>query len=258
MKRIPLLDLLCSRYPDQERERLMARIMCRDVMVDGGRIANPKEKVRLDAEVAFLDEAFVSRGGRKLEHALDVFGVAVDGKVFIDAGASTGGFTHCLLSRGAGMVYAVDVGYNQLAYQLRTDSRVVVMEQTNIMHVSGLEPVPDAAVADLSFRSISGAASHILSQVTEQWMIALIKPQFELQQEIPSFDGVIRDTSVVSRVLLKTFTQLSEEGVGVAGITESPILGTKGNREYLALLKPSGAQTLSAAGFSQHITSLFH
>ncbi len=256
MKRLPLLDLLCREYPDDERERLFALIMCRKVIVDGGRIANPKELVRVDAQITLADEQFVSRGGKKLEHALSCWKIDVEGKSFIDAGASTGGFSHCLISHGAKRVYSVDVGYNQLSYQLRTDSRIVVMEQTNIMHVNDLDPQPDAAVADLSFRSISGAASHILGQTKERWLIALIKPQFELQQDDPTFDGVIKDDSVISLVLLRVFSQLQEEGIFISKFIASPILGTKGNREYLALLKDTDSDALDLEEFSHIIKAL--
>ncbi len=237
MKRLSLLDLLCRRYPERDRERLLALILCRDVIVDGGRIVDPRESVSFDAHIEIHEDSFVSRGGVKLQYALDLWNVTIQDKVFIDAGSSTGGFTDCLLQHGAKHIYAVDVGYNQLAYQLRRDDRVTVMEQTNIMHVSGLDPMPDAAVADLSFRSIGGAASHIIEQTQEGWMIALIKPQFELQHEIISFDGVIRDTSVVEKTMLKVFSILQDEGVGMERFVSSPIRGAKGNREYLAMLR---------------------
>jgi len=256
LKRLPLLDLLCREYPQQERERLFALIMCRKVIVDGGRIANPKELVRIDATISFAEDEFVSRGGKKLDHALTSWGIDVSAKSFIDAGASTGGFTHCLLSHGAERVYSVDVGYNQLSYLLRTDPRVVVMEQTNIMHVKDLVALVDAAVADLSFRSISGAASHIIGQTKEKWLIALIKPQFELQQDDPTFDGVIKDDAVIITVLMRVFSQLAEEGIGISKFIASPILGAKGNREYLALLEGSGADTMDLDEFSHLIKHL--
>lgn len=220
-----------------ERERLLALVLCRDVLVNGGRITDPRELVSFDDVIDIREGGYVSRGGIKLQHALDTWRVDVKDKVFIDAGASTGGFTHCLLDYGARRVYSVDVGYNQLSYQLRRDPRVVVMEQTNIMAVEDLDPAPHAAVADLSFRSIGGAAPHILSQTTEHWLIALIKPQFELQHELPTFDGVVRDAAVQRTILKKVSTALYEEGVGVERITASPIPGKKGNREFLALLR---------------------
>lgn len=241
MKRKSLLNLLVERYPDRTRERLMALILCRDVVVDGGRINDPKYPVREDAVIEIHEGGYVSRGGMKLAHALDSFGIDPQGKVFIDAGSSTGGFTDCLLQREAAYIHAVDVGYNQLAYRLRTHAKVHVMEQTNILSVEGLQPAAHAAVADLSFRSIAGAASHILSLCSEGWMIALIKPQFELQHHIQDFDGVLRSSDDILRVLLGVYDALSEESVSICRLEKSPITGTKGNREYLSLLRFSDA-----------------
>ncbi|MCF7940964.1 MAG: TlyA family RNA methyltransferase [Spirochaetia bacterium] len=255
-RRRALLQLLCERYPDIERERLLAMIMCRDVAVDGGRITDPRLPVAVDALIELHEGGYVSRGGIKLQHAIRTWDLEIRGNVFLDAGASTGGFTDALLQHGARAVYAVDVGYNQLAYSLRSDRRVTSMEQTNIMHVDGLEPAPAAAVADLSFRSISGAASHILGMCTLGWMVALIKPQFELNHELTEFDGVIRDPEDVQRVMMKVFAQLKEEGVGVVSCIRSPIRGAKGNVEYLAKMRMADdrrEEQLNASGFRRSI-----
>ena len=236
MKFLPLLELLSEKYPEIPRERLYSYILCREVKVNGGRIANPKERIPITAVLEIVRDAYVSRGGIKLKHALTTWGISPAGKIMLDAGASTGGFTDCLLQEGAQKVYAVDVGYNQLNYTLRTHPKVVVMEQTNIMEVSGLVPQPHAAVADLSFRSIRGAAEKILSLTSEAWMIALIKPQFEIDTFTEDFNGVVSNKELLFEILTETCTKLADEGAGVVHLAASPILGRKGNREFLALI----------------------
>jgi 23S rRNA (cytidine1920-2'-O)/16S rRNA (cytidine1409-2'-O)-methyltransferase len=231
-----LLELLTEKYPDIPKERLYSYILCREVSVNGGRIINPKERIPVNASLEIVRNTYVSRGGVKLKHALLEWGISPDGKVMIDAGSSTGGFTDCLLQEGALKVYAVDVGYNQLDYSLRTHSKVVVMERTNIMAVDELDPRPHAAVADLSFRSIRGAAEKILSLTREAWMIALIKPQFEIDSYVQDFNGVVSDDELLLEILTATCTELDDEGAGVVCIAASPILGRKGNREFLALI----------------------
>ncbi len=241
MRRRPLLELLAAQFPLYSREELYGMILCREVLVNGGRIMNPREMVAEDALLAIAPARFVSRGGEKLEYALERWGISVTGLLMLDAGASTGGFTDCLLQHGAQGVYAVDVGYNQLSYRLRSDERVTVMERTNIMQVDSLNPLPDAAVADLSFRSIRGAAGKVLSLTSQHWMIALIKPQFELDEyEAPEdFSGVIHDEDLVESVLAATLRNLAAEAVTAVGLLTSPITGRKGNREFLALLADS-------------------
>lgn len=243
MKRLPLLELLVRIYPEIPREKLYSYILCREVSVDGGRIRNPKELVKPDADIKLVQAPYVSRGGIKLAHALTRWNISVEGAVMLDAGSSSGGFTDCLLQRGAVKVYAVDVGFNQLSFRLRKDSRVVAMEQTNIMDVGQLAPAPEAAVADLSFRSIEGAAEKILSLTRDRWMIALIKPQFEFDSVIDGngFDGIIRDEKQQKEILIRTCRNLKSAGVFSHALIESPIFGKKGNREFLALLKEAPA-----------------
>ena len=235
-KSLPLLELLFKKYPDIPKERLYSYILCREVSVNGGRIANPKERVPITAVLEIVRDKYVSRGGVKLNHALLEWGISPAEKIMIDAGSSTGGFTDCLLQEGALRVYAVDVGYNQLDYSLRTHPKVVVMERTNIMEIGELDPRPHAAVADLSFRSIRGAAEKILSLTREAWMIALIKPQFEIDSYIQDFNGIVSNNELLFEILTATCSELSEEGAGVVRIVASPILGRKGNREFLALI----------------------
>lgn len=240
MKRVPLLSLLKSRFPGIPGEELYARVMCGEVSVSGERVADPKQLVPAGADLSFQKKRFVSRGGEKLDAALDALGIDVRGLVFIDAGSSTGGFTDVLLSRGAAAVHAVDVGYNQLAYALRNDPRVHVHEKTNIMDVRVLDPPPDAAVADLSFRSLRGAAAHILSLTGRRWALVLFKPQFEYPDSGDGFDGLVGDDDERERLLVSLEADLLLEGVRVEARADSPIAGKKkGNRETILLIKPS-------------------
>jgi len=242
---LPLLRLLEHRYPDLESEELYARILCGEVIVDGGVIRDPKLPVSSLAELRFSGFRPVSRGGEKLATALDAFPVLVKGKVFIDAGCSTGGFTQCLLERGASCVHAVDVGYNLLDYSLRNDPRVAVHERTNIMDFRDPDPVPQAAVADLSFRSIGGAAGHILDLTREGWMIALVKPQFEWKDPPPDFSGVVSRPEDRAQILARVAEILSGQGLGILGAVASAVPGRKGNQEYLFLLERRPGMTVS-------------
>ena len=239
VKRRPLAEILSKRYPEYSKDQLGAYIVCRNVKVDGQVFSDPKKAIDPDASIELVFDKYVSRGGFKLEHALDSWDIDPAGLVMLDAGSSTGGFTDCLLQRGALRVHSVDVGYNQLDFRLRTDPRVIVHEKQNIMTLEGLDPRPRAAVADLSFRSIRGAASHILSLTEDKWLISLIKPQFEVPRWKEGFFGVVTDTTLLHEVLLGVFDALAAEAVGIHALVPSPILGRKGNAEYLALLKPS-------------------
>src|SRR6056297_599517 len=193
MKKISLIELIKKKYPSIPEKESFARILCGEVFVKGERVRDPHRRLDEGAEPQFLSKKYVSRGGIKLESVLQRWKIEVRDKIFIDAGSSTGGFTDCLLQNGARMVHSVDVGYNQLDYRLRTDARVKVYERTNIMAVGELDPIPHAAVADLSFRKIGGAAGHLLDLVREGWLIALVKPQFEIKAEMdPEFSGVVR------------------------------------------------------------------
>ncbi|HUX22830.1 MAG TPA: TlyA family RNA methyltransferase [Spirochaetia bacterium] len=236
MKKLTLLAAAQISFSDLSKGEVYAAIACGALFVNGERVRDPRAKVSPDAEITRESQKFVSRGGLKLELALQHWGLDVEGKVMVDAGSSTGGFTDCLLQRGARLVYAVDVGTNQLAYRLRTDSRVDVRERTSIMDIESLEPQPDAAVADLSFRSVISAASHLLGLTREEWAVLLVKPQFELKGEAASFDGVVRDSALLSRILERTFVGLWEEHAFPNAVIPSPILGRSGNREFLVLV----------------------
>lgn len=245
MTRRRLLDRLCDLHPRRDREELLSHVLCGDVVVDDERVRDPRREVAADSTVRIAPDParrYVSRGGLKLERALSTWELDVSDAVVLDAGASTGGFTDCLLQHGARTVHAVDVGYNQLDYRLRRDPRVIAHERTNIMEVNGLEPPPTAAVADLSFRSLRGAAAHLWMLVDRSWMVLLIKPQFEWANPPPEFNGTVPDAAV-RPVLEHTLSGLAGEGIPLSALIESPVRGRRGNREFLLL---AGRRELSA------------
>ncbi len=233
-------------------------VLCGEVSVNGETVREHRRLIRSDSEIKLKMKKWVSRAGEKLDFALTKWGIAVGEKTVLDAGSSTGGFTDCLLQHGASLVYAVDVGYNQLAYTLRQDKRVVVMEKTNIMSVENLSPAADFAVADLSFRSISGAAGHILSNTREDLLIALIKPQFEYKGSI-DFNGIITDRKVLKEIIIETAEVLTAEKVYISEMLESPVRGTKGNTEFLFRLGKKKPESKSAydSGLFHMIEKLF-
>ena len=228
----------------ESRERAKAIVMGGGVFVDGKRAEKPGVQVKPDANVEIrggLD--YVSRGGRKLEKALSHFGVSPGGKVCIDCGASTGGFTDCLLKNGARLVYAVDVGYGQLAWSVRSDPKVVVMERTNIRHVTAdmFEEKPELAVIDVSFISLSlvlPVIKELLCECGEA--LCLIKPQFEAGRGKVGKKGVVRDPGTHEEVLDAFIHSAGESGFSVRGITHSPIRGPEGNIEFLGWLCRQG------------------
>lgn len=234
-KSLSLLDLLVSLYPETPREKLFSRVLCGEVLVDGSVLRDPKLAVSVDAEVALSSRKFVSRGGFKLDPVLDAWAVAVTEKVFLDAGCSTGGFTDALLQRGAALVHAVDVGVGQLDWKLRVHPKVHLLEGCNVMELQSLEPKPQAAVADLSFRSLRGAAAKILSLTSEGWLIALIKPQFEWNNPPADFQGIVPDERL-DEILRALEGDLKKEGVALVDLLPSAVRGRRGNQEFLAKL----------------------
>ncbi|MDC7126540.1 MAG: TlyA family RNA methyltransferase [Spirochaetales bacterium] len=235
-KKIPLLKYLTAKLTDYTEKELYSMIMCGEIKVGSETIKTPTFKVPIDSNISIKRKKWVSRGGEKLDYAIKSWDIKSDGKVVIDAGSSTGGFTDVLLQNNALLVYSVDVGFNQLDYSLRINDRVKVMEKTNIMSVKDLSPMPDFAVADLSFRSINGAASHVLKLTKDNLLIALIKPQFEIK-ETEGFDGIIRDRNIIEEVLKNTAVNLENERISVDAVLESPIKGGKGNTEFLFKLR---------------------
>ncbi len=254
MKKIPLLELLNGINSDKSVKENYASILCGEIIVNKEKIKDPTFKVPINSFIEQIKKKYVSRGGYKLEKALLYWQIEVEGKVFLDAGSSTGGFTDCLLQHGAKGVHAVDVGYNQLDYSLRNDKRVFVHERENIMKIDDIDPYPDMGVADLSFRSIKGAAGRIISLVKERKMIALIKPQFEIDKTDSHFNGIVNSTVILEKILNDVVAGLEEENVFLQDMIESPIAGKKGNREYLAYL--SETKNLSETDIKQKISNL--
>jgi 23S rRNA (cytidine1920-2'-O)/16S rRNA (cytidine1409-2'-O)-methyltransferase len=242
-----LLLLLKERFPEKKEGELYAFVLCGNIYCNGEKIRDTARKVDVKSELEIRTRKYVSRGGFKLEGALDNWGIDCSKKIFLDAGASTGGFTDCLLQRGASLVYAVDVGYNQLDYSLRNDSRVVSREKCNIMDVGKLDPAPHMGVADLSFRSIAGAASKIIGLTTSHRLIALIKPQFEIENS-EDFNGVVDDPTVIKSILLDVNRVLDEENLRILKLLPSKIKGKKGgNQEFLALIQPKAKPLVEEA-----------
>jgi 23S rRNA (cytidine1920-2'-O)/16S rRNA (cytidine1409-2'-O)-methyltransferase len=232
-----LLDELVQQYPEYSRKELHAMVLCGEVCVSGECLKDPKVRVKAGTRVSLTPRRFVSRGGEKLEAALEAWKLPVAGKVFLDAGASAGGFTDCLLRHGAAQVHAVDVGYNQLDYRLRQDPRVLVHERTNITSIETLDPPADAAVADLSFRSLAGVAARLLGLARDGWCVCLVKPQFEWREPDADFTGVVQDSTRIAAIVRETLERLWSEGAYTERLMASPISGRRGNREFLALLR---------------------
>lgn len=230
------------------REKAKALIMEGNVFVAGQREdkAGTAFDQAVEIEVRGNTLKYVSRGGLKLEKAMQNFAISLEDKICMDIGASTGGFTDCMLQNGARKVYAVDVGYGQFAWKLRQDARVVCMEKTNIRYVApaDIADVLDFASVDVSFISLTKvlpAAKELLSEQGE--MVCLIKPQFEAGREKVGKKGVVREAKVHQEVVAKICAFAQEIGFGVMALDFSPIKGPEGNIEYLVYLKKS-AQSL--------------
>ena len=230
----------------KSREKAKRSVMAGQVLINGHKAQKPSDKVRPDDQVALLEtERFVSRGGYKLERGLEYFNLDAKNQTAIDVGASTGGFTDCLLQRGASLVYAVDVGHGQLDWKLRNNPKVVVKERLNARHLTPgqlgatFEPV-DLITVDCSFISLKKILLPLPSLLKASGsIVALIKPQFEAgKKEADRGAGVIRDPEIHRRILreLELFVEKMEK-LSWHGCTESPITGPAGNREFLAWIK---------------------
>jgi 23S rRNA (cytidine1920-2'-O)/16S rRNA (cytidine1409-2'-O)-methyltransferase len=229
--------LLAERGLAPTRQRAAALIIEGKVRVDGQRARKAGQTVAPDARVEVLEEheAYVSRGGIKLAGALDFFCLSVAGLVAMDVVATTGGFTDCLLQRGVRRVYAVDVGYGQLAWKLRQDQRVVAIERTNVRYLTREEvPEPvDLATIDTSFISLTKVIPRVVEFLKEGGrLLALIKPQFEVGRGLVGKGGVVREPGLHQRVVSELECFCRDQGLAVEGVTESPLLGPKGNREF--------------------------
>ena len=224
----------------ESREQGQRLIQAGQVLVDGQMIDKPGHSVAADAalEVRGQPHPYVSRGGLKLEKALDHFAIPVAGRIALDVGASTGGFTDCLLQRGAARVYAVDVGYGQLAWSLRQDPRVVVMERTNIRYLESLPEPCDLGTIDVSFISLDLVLPAVVRLVKPgAGILPLIKPQFEAGKGQVGKGGVVRDPAIHRAVLERVLGRANACGLAVLGLIRSPLLGPAGNVEFLAHLR---------------------
>ena len=245
--------LLVERNLAPSRERAKTTIMAGLVLVDGQKVDKVGTLVKPDAVLRVLGDSipYVSRGGLKLAKAIQVFGVRLSGKVVADIGASTGGFTDCSLQNGAVRVYAIDVGYGQLAWKLRTDERVVNMQRTNIRHVTPdmlAEPL-DFASIDVAFISLTlvlGPVKELLKPDGE--IVALIKPQFEAGREYVGKKGVVREPKIHRMVIEKVVSFSRELNFIPTGLTFSPVKGPEGNIEYLLWLSLDRSQTDAVTG----------
>jgi 23S rRNA (cytidine1920-2'-O)/16S rRNA (cytidine1409-2'-O)-methyltransferase len=236
--------LLVERGLAETRERAQALILAGDVSVNGRPVNKAGAPVDQAAELAVRAPLpYVSRGGYKLAGALDEFGGSVEGKVCADIGASTGGFTDVLLQRGAARVYAIDVGYGQLAWKLRQDPRVIVMDRVNARYLESLPEPLDLVVIDVSFISLElilRVAQRLLKPTGE--IVALIKPQFEAGRERVGRGGIVREVET-HRLVLEKIARVSEGlGLRVLGLARSSIQGTEGNVEFLIHLTPDASQ----------------
>jgi 23S rRNA (cytidine1920-2'-O)/16S rRNA (cytidine1409-2'-O)-methyltransferase len=232
-------QMLVERGLAESRAKAQALVLTGQVFSGERRLDKPGQGVAADLalEIRGSSSPYVSRGGLKLAHGLDHFGIDLKGMAAVDVGASTGGFTDVLLQRGAARVYAVDVGHGQLDWRLRNDPKVVVLERTNARYLNrDLIPEPiDLVVCDASFISLKLVLPAAL-QLTHAgaWLVALIKPQFEVGKGRVGKGGVVRDPALHAEVCAKIARWLAEEqGWHVLGVTESPITGPKGNREFL-------------------------
>lgn len=229
--------LLVERGLFPSRERARAAVMAGAVTVAGQKVDKPGRPVDSESRIDVREVLpYVSRGGLKLARALQVFKLDLTGRVVLDIGASTGGFTDCALQNGSSRVYAVDVGYGQLAWQLRNDPRVVVLERTNIRHLDPalLNPAPDFVTIDVSFISLGLVLPKVDTLTTpEARGVALIKPQFEAGRSRVGKKGVVKDPAVHEDVINQVLGNIGNLGWGAAGLDYSPVRGPQGNIEYL-------------------------
>ncbi|MBA7578920.1 16S/23S rRNA (cytidine-2'-O)-methyltransferase TlyA [subsurface metagenome] len=221
--------------------KAQALIMAGEVKVEGKAAIKPGTLVAEEAAITLLQPPpFVSRGGIKLDFALDHFQLDVSSKVAADIGASTGGFTDCLLKKGASRVYAVDVGYGQLDYRLRQDERVVVMERVNARYPISLPEKIDLATLDLSFISVEKVIPSVARLLKEDgYLVVLLKPQFEARRNEVGKGGIVRQPLIHARVLGRFIAWAVGKGFRVGGVVASPILGAAGNMEFFVLLRLS-------------------
>ncbi|MET3699179.1 23S rRNA (cytidine1920-2'-O)/16S rRNA (cytidine1409-2'-O)-methyltransferase [Bacillus oleivorans] len=246
----------------ETREKAKRAIMAGQIFLNEVRIDKPGEKVPVTSKLVVKGKVmpYVSRGGLKLEKAISTFQLDLNNKIMIDVGSSTGGFTDCALQNGVILSYCIDVGYNQLAWKLRSDERVVVMERTNFRYVTKEDlkgPAPNFATIDVSFISLT-LILPVLKTLIEDGtkIVALVKPQFEAGKDQVGKNGIVRDAKTHIEVIEKIIEFAMREGYSIDGITFSPITGGEGNIEFLLLLHWTNAE--SENNLSVHISEVVH
>jgi 23S rRNA (cytidine1920-2'-O)/16S rRNA (cytidine1409-2'-O)-methyltransferase len=233
-------SLLVARGLAENRSRAQAIIMAGEVTVNGSLLTKAGCLVTADAEICLKQKMpYVSRGGLKLEHALKEFGISVSGLACLDVGASTGGFTDCLLQHGAERVYALDVGHGQIDYRLRQNSRVTVMEKVNAHYPFELPGKVGLATMDVSFISVTMVLPNVLPHLgPDGEVVVLFKPQFEADRKDVGKGGVIRDPAVHAGCIGKFVTWMNTNNWSLLNLTASPVTGADGNREFLMHMRP--------------------
>jgi 23S rRNA (cytidine1920-2'-O)/16S rRNA (cytidine1409-2'-O)-methyltransferase len=242
MTRYRLDNILVSRELADSRSKAQALIMAGEVSVNGKVITKAGTLIDPESEITLKKQRqYVSRGGIKLTHALDEFKIDVTALAVMDIGASTGGFTDCLLQRGAARVYAVDVGYGQIDYKLRQDPRVVTLDRTNARYPFQLPETADMAVIDASFISVTKIIPEVVTHLKpESNIIVLLKPQFEAERSEIGKGGIVKDTRIHTLVIARFVNWIVTNNLRFRGMTTSPILGSEGNKEFLMLLRTPG------------------
>lgn len=239
MSKQRLDDLLVIRGLAENKSKARALIMAGEVTVGNKSVTKQGSMVDENASIELAERLpYVSRGGIKLAHALDEFKLDVANLTAMDVGASTGGFTDCLLQRGAKRIYAIDVGYGQLDYRLRQDPRVVVMERVNAHHHFELPEKVNLATMDLSFISVTKVISNVVEHLMPTgYIIVLFKPQFEAERNEVGKGGIIKDSEAHARILGRFIVWITENNLRLRDLVASPILGAEGNKEFLIWLK---------------------
>jgi len=238
-ERLDLLLLEKGFFPT--REKAKSAIMAGEVLVEGGRVNKSGQRIKVESDISVIkkETAYVSKGGEKLKKAIKVFNVNVKGKRVIDVGASTGGFTDCLLKFGAQKVYCIDVGYGQLAWKLQKDNRVAVIDRTNIRYLTAdkFDDLFEIATIDVSFISLDKVLPAVYNLIKERGeVVALIKPQFEAGREFIQKGGLVKKAKVHQMIIERVGEKAQKIGFAIQGLTFSPLKKTSGNIEYFIYL----------------------
>ncbi len=246
------------------RQVSRTNIMCGNVLVDGIKIFKPGEKLNENVDITILGKKegiYVSRAGMKLKKAIDTFGIDLHGKICFDIGASTGGFTDCMLREGTQKVFAVDVGYGQLDYKLRVDERVVVLERTNVRYIdeNSFDEKANFASIDVSFISLEKIINKVRDLLDDNGQIvALIKPQFEAGKGKVNKKGIVKDKEVHFEVIDRILNFMRENNFGILDLTYSPIRGGNGNIEFLVHLSVNNGEDFVNEDYIWNVVNLSH